>query len=499
MAYFGLYRSRQLPQVTSGIFSSRKAPGGARRPLGRHSAIASWPGHTLDMDGEWGIILHPEVVTAVKTQERKPFPKDPSSDAEGSGLHLCQVFPLYDDTGLPSTSAQVRGELTVGRDAGLDNRLQIFDYAASRAHFRLESTDGELHLSDLNSTNGTFVNGEQVNACRVGPQDVIRIADSIFVITEEAPASDREAEQSGTTVGSGATARAVAHVRKIAREKRCVLLLGETGTGKDVMVRLLHDFSGRSGKLVTVNCATIQEALLETTLFGCVEGAFTGSKESAGLVAEAHLGTLFLDEIGELPDHLQAKLLRFLETGEVLPVGASSPVIFDVRVAAATNRLSAETPARAALRQDLLGRLEDEVVRLTPLRSRREEIVPLMCRALRTRGVSPRKVLDPYTVECALRYDWPRNVRQLLKSTESALVHGVGRDNLSHHVFDELLTLQEAERAAQLLGPDSRPTAGALQDALSKSGGNVSEVARFFGCDRKQIYRWLKRYGIEGR
>jgi len=407
------------------------------------------------------------------------------------------VFPLYDETGFPATCAQVKGCLTVGREADFDNRLQIFDYAASREHFRLEVIDSKMFVEDLGSTNGTFLNGKEVKRSPIEGQDVIRIADSIFVVTAEPPSGDRQAEQRGVTVGSGEMARCVARIRKVARDGRCVLLLGETGTGKDILVQLLHDLSGRSGSLVSVNCATIQETLLETTLFGCVEGAFTGSKESSGLVAQAELGTLFLDELGELPQHLQAKLLRFIETGEVLPVGATSPAKFDVRIAAATNRVNVWKEGSTAFRQDLLGRLEDEVIRLPPLRRRREEIVPLICRALRAKGVSPRKALDADTVERAVLYHWPRNVRQLLKSTQSALLHASSSETISYRTFDELLIAQEAEEDSAASDDSSAaPSSSQLRDALRDCNGNISEVARRFGCHRKQVYRWLKRHGL---
>lgn len=432
----------------------------------------------------------------MKTREKKPSRRTGASSSNLPDYHLCQVFPLYDETGFPATCARVDGRLSVGREADFDNRLQIFDYSASREHFRIEAVDQGLVLVDLDSTNGTYLNGTRIRSCPVACQDIIRISDSIFVLTEEPPATDREAEQQGITVGSYGLAQAVARTRKVARDKRCVLLLGETGTGKDVLVQFLHDVSGRSGKLVTVNCATIQENLLETTLFGCVEGAFTGSKESAGLVARAHKGTLFLDELGELPQNLQAKLLRFLETGEVLPVGATVPLKFDVRIAAATNRLNEQKSSGAALRQDLLGRLEDEVIRLPALRHRREEIVPLICRTLQARGVSPQEALDADLVESALLYHWPRNVRQLLKSTESALMHGGSGEPLSFRTFDELLSAQAAEEDTDKPQQRSAPSLNVLREALRDCNGNVTEVARRFKCDRKQVYRWFKRYGL---
>jgi len=240
-----------------------------------------------------------------------------------------------------------------------------------------------------------------------------------------------------------------AHVHRmariVARRNSTVLLQGESGVGKDMVAYGIHQLSTRSaGPLVIVNCAAIPENLLESELFGYARGAFTGATQSRlGRIHSAHRGTLFLDEIGELPLSMQAKLLRFLQAGEVQRLGSSDVFQVDVRVIAATNSNLLEKVAANQFRQDLYYRLAVFPIHLPPLRERPEEVVPLakhfmaeLCRA----NSSPLKLLDASALDALQDHEWPGNVRELKHLLERAFI--LSEDELtitSHHmVFDRV-------------------------------------------------------------
>jgi transcriptional regulator with GAF, ATPase, and Fis domain len=240
-----------------------------------------------------------------------------------------------------------------------------------------------------------------------------------------------------------------AHVHRmariVARRNSTVLLQGESGVGKDMVAYGIHQLSTRSsGPLVIVNCAAIPENLLESELFGYARGAFTGASQSRlGRIHAAHRGTLFLDEIGELPLSMQAKLLRFLQAGEVQRLGSSDVFQVDVRVIAATNSNLLEKVAAGQFRQDLYYRLAVFPIQLPPLRERPEEVVPLarhfmaeLCRA----NSSPLKVLDSSALDALQDHEWPGNVRELKHLLERAFILSEDEPTItSHHmVFDKV-------------------------------------------------------------
>lgn len=407
---------------------------------------------------------------------------------------LRQVFPPTDDHGYSDCFAMVGEGLVVSREAALDNRLTVQDQAVSRVHFRLTPKAGALLLNDPGSTNGTFVNGHKVRQCTVHEQDVIRVADTLLLVTCDPPGRRQELHHAGIVAAGEAMLGIAQRIERVADTTRRVLFLGETGTGKDLLASHLHRKSGRHGEMVTVNCATIRESLMESTLFGAREGAFTGAVERTGLVQKAHRGTLFLDEIGEMPQSMQAAMLRFLETGEALPVGEVTPTRADVRLVAATNRVSPEGRVGAQLREDLLARLEDEVFFLPPLREHREDIVPLIFQAIRKAGRPAASVLTPDFVDEALCYPWPRNVRQLLKLVESCVLHLNRREQLSRaHLKERFKELESAFSNGQRRQRRA-PRPEHLAKLMGEEGDNIAAVARRLSCHRQQVYRWLKRY-----
>jgi DNA-binding NtrC family response regulator len=242
---------------------------------------------------------------------------------------------------------------------------------------------------------------------------------------------------------SEAFARVHKMARIVARRSSTVLLQGESGVGKDMVAYAIHELSPRSsGPLVVVNCAAIPENLLESELFGYARGAFTGAVQSRlGKIHAAHRGTLFLDEIGELPLNMQAKLLRFLQAGEVQRLGSSDVFQVDVRVIAATNAKLLEKVAAGLFRQDLYYRLAVFPIHLPPLRERTSEILPLarhflaeFCRA----NASPLKTIDGEAQFALQEHDWPGNVRELKHVIERAFILSEDESRLTeeHLIFD---------------------------------------------------------------
>jgi DNA-binding NtrC family response regulator len=276
-----------------------------------------------------------------------------------------------------------------------------------------------------------------------------------------------------------------------------VLLLGETGVGKEVAATALHRLSGRSGSLIAVNVAAIPTGLLEAELFGSVKGAFTGADRSRrGLVMAADGGTLFLDEIGDLDPPLQVKLLRFLESQEVRPVGSTEGKKVDVRIVAATHRDLERRMREGMFRPDLYYRVAGLPVTIPPLRERREDVGILTrlfeAEALARYGLESRR-WSSEARETLRRYDWPGNVRELRQTVEVALVRARGGVVLPEHlpivVDDDLAagTWSEAQREFRRRF---------LTQALRRNQGNRSATARELGISRQALLYHLRNLGL---
>jgi anaerobic nitric oxide reductase transcription regulator len=260
-----------------------------------------------------------------------------------------------------------------------------------------------------------------------------------------------------------------------------------------------------------VNCAAILATLAESELFGHVPGAFTGAvRRSEGVFLAAAGGTLFLDEIGELPPEVQAKLLRALAEGEIRPVGTAESFPADARVVAATNRDPEDDVAKGRFRADLLARLGGWRIAIPPLRSRRADILPLAQRFLERGGTAH---LGVDAAEALLLHGYPHNVRELAQLVSAAALRAAAGDRgaaplikLEHLPAALAAALQGREPSSAAAPPpplslsvsrDKTPTREDLEQALLHFDGNVSEVARFFRRDRKQIYRWAAAFGLD--
>ncbi len=384
----------------------------------------------------------------------------------------------------------------LGRTVGPGN-VELADPYVSRRHARLAlSADGRaLSVTDMSST-GTEVDGHRVDEGLAHDGSIVRVGDSLFVFRAEDEA-EAEAEVEGFLGIAPATRRMRRTVSMIGPTPATTLLTGETGTGKEVAARALHRLSKRSGPFVAVNCAAIPHALAESQFFGHVAGSYTGARASSeGFFRAADRGTILLDEIGELPLELQAKLLRALEDRSVCPVGSTQPAAFDVRVVAATNKNLGEGVRAGTFRGDLYARLSEVVIELAPLRRRREDILLLVASAL---DADVKLTAD--LASALLLYEWPFNVRELLHVVSLVRIRAGAEKTFDVNLLDERL---------RPLGrpPSDRPTASAPRDRrrpepdelaalLEKHAGLVADVARETGHSRRQVYRWLRAYGID--
>jgi transcriptional regulator with PAS, ATPase and Fis domain len=286
-----------------------------------------------------------------------------------------------------------------------------------------------------------------------------------------------------------------------------VLLLGESGAGKEVAARALHRLSGRSGPFVPVNCGALSESLAESLLFGHVAGAFTGARAQPGFFRAAQGGTLFLDEIGELPPALQPKLLRALEERAVVPVGATAAVPCDVRLLAATNRDLQQAVRHKEFRGDLYARLAEIVLGVPPLRERREDVLMLLLCAYGP----PAPLLTSRLVDALLRYAWPFNVREVFKLATQLRVCGAEPPldlDLVADRLGEVAGAEEGQEDEADVGTETRtgepgrappPDREQLISLLLQHKGVVSQAAQAIGWSRRQVHRWIAQHGIDLR
>jgi transcriptional regulator with PAS, ATPase and Fis domain len=289
-------------------------------------------------------------------------------------------------------------------------------------------------------------------------------------------------------------------------------ITGETGSGKEIAARAFHEKgAGKNRPFVAVNCATIPEGVAERLLFGAKKGAYSGAAtDSVGYVQEADGGTLFLDEIGELDLNVQAKLLRVLETREVMPLGASRPQAVDIRICSATHRDLREALGAGRFREDLFYRIGRPQLTLPPLRDRLEDIPFLLDRQIRSVDAS----LEAHVslVEACLLRSWPGNVREILAEARDAALlaarDGATVVSASHLASDAGHSYERGTNTRDDSGDDSRPSGEprprsvmppqeTIEAALAKCGGRVATAARELGLHRNQLRRWLEKNDID--
>jgi len=409
------------------------------------------------------------------------------------------------------TATLIGGSVRVGSDPTCD--VVLDDPSVSAAHFELRPTELGVRLRDLGSTNGTHVDGRHVLDAYLGQTALVSAGESrlrFVVETGEELVDLSRATNFGSLLGHSANMRAAfALLEGAARTDATVLLLGETGTGKELAARGLHDGSARSGgPFIVFDCGAASPTLLEAQLFGHARGAFTGAAEAReGVFEAADGGTLVLDEIGEMPLEVQPKLLRALEARTVCRLGETKSRAVDVRFVASTHRnLLAEVSA-GRFRQDLYYRLSVVTVRLPPLRERKEEVPRLLASFLAKLSKGSPPDLPPDVSVVLANHDWPGNVRELRNFAERFLA---------------LPSMPPRELIGQVedATPDGAPAAAGVRidlgssfhDAkrdqneeferaycealLARYGDNISEAARVAGLSRQTCYRLMQKYGL---
>jgi DNA-binding NtrC family response regulator len=316
------------------------------------------------------------------------------------------------------------------------------------------------------------------------------------------PLDEEPSVPSWGLLGDAPSTRALRRtIRMIGPTPSTVLLLGESGTGKELAARALHEASGRKGPLVAVNTSAIPATLAEAHLFGHVAGAYTGATTaSSGVFRAADGGTLFLDELADLPAELQPKLLRVLEDQVVVPVGTTKGTTVDVRVICATNKdLLGEVDA-GRFRGDLYARISDFTVELPPLSARREDILSLLSREL---GADP-PPLSPELLAELLSRPYRFNVRELKKLGTQLRVRGAGEAKLTIDMIDRAAGPEERTPSSSPSSPSRAPeeaarvpTQAELEAMLAEHHGVIEEIAQRTGRSRRQVHRWLEKYGLD--
>jgi two-component system NtrC family response regulator len=304
----------------------------------------------------------------------------------------------------------------------------------------------------------------------------------------------------GLLTGDPAMLRVCRDIEKVAPTAVSVLLLGESGTGKDVLARAIHARSTRAARAyVALNCAAIPEALLESELFGHEKGAFTGAiRQAIGKVEIAHRGTLFLDEIGDLPTALQAKLLRFLQERMIERVGGRQQIPVDVRIVAATHQDLAARIREGRFREDLFYRLNEVRIDIPPLRARVGDVPLLVAHFIaafnRDHGRAVRG-LAPDAADAVLRHDWPGNVRELENRIKRAVIMADG-SLLTAADLDLAAAASDPVEMLDLRGARDRAERDVIHRALLREHGNVARAARLLGVSRPTLYEQMRALNI---
>jgi DNA-binding NtrC family response regulator len=399
--------------------------------------------------------------------------------------------------------------VVVGREPGAG--IVLRDPEVSAMHCELRAVSDGVLVKDLGSTNGTFLGGVRVREAIVTTPMDLRLGGSKIAIEPETRRRVEVGflERFGPLVGNAPKMRRVFGIlEKVAATPLGILILGETGTGKELVAKAIHEASAqRAGPLVVVDCGSIPPALAESLLFGHEKGAFTGATERRkGALAEANGGTLFLDELGELPLELQPKLLRALSEKQVKRVGSSTFEPIEARVVAATRRDLGADMNSGRFRSDLFFRIAQVRIELPPLRERLSDLPSLVEEVCRRMERSQHaEAVRAWIEERMACHDWPGNVRELVNvaSVAATLAGEPGAiDDVLMLARDTELTDGAARGHMTAFSEAKRAAVGAFErgyftDLARKCGGNVAEMARRSGMERHHVRAYLRKHGID--
>lgn len=427
---------------------------------------------------------------------------------------------IVTDLRMPASAGQ-EGTDAEGSDAG----MRVLAMAASLqpdAETIMVTAHGDVPTARDAFKHGAFDFVEKPLDLAVFRSVVNRAAEAAVVRSESGEFKDLVQHDGfeGVVAGSEAMRRILGTVRTVANSTIPVLITGESGTGKELIARAVHVNSPRGeNRYVTMNCAGQAESLLEDQLFGHVRGAYTGAdKDREGVFEYANHGTLFLDEIGDMPLTMQAKLLRVLESGEVVRVGSNEVRRTDVRFVSATNRDLKKMVDDGSFRQDLYFRINGSHVHLPPLRDRREDI-PRIVRHAASRlaeNLTPGRGVPEFSDAAMMRltgFAWPGNVRQLLNVVQNAIITAIGSSAIgtptgpvrvsAEHIPADVVSGENS--AGDYPGGAGGSLAGssleqlekrAIRETLQLTGGNREKAAQLLGIGERTLYRKLKEYGL---
>jgi transcriptional regulator with PAS, ATPase and Fis domain len=405
-------------------------------------------------------------------------------DADALGPRL-----LVLDEGNVTTHPLREGKQAIGRAEDVD--IRIDRESISRRHAVVHLTHGRIEIEDVGSSNGTKVGGRKIDPqvrVPIEPGDLLEIG-GVSVLVQGALQPDTGAPRAGTMQ----RLRDVAE--RVARSDISVLLAGETGVGKEVFAKRIHDLSARSARpFVPLNCGALSEQLLESELFGHEAGAFTGAKSTKpGLLETAEGGTVFLDEVGEMPLSAQVKLLRVLEDRKVLRVGGLQARPLDVRFVSATNRDLRKEVAAGRFREDLYYRLNGITLAIPPLRERVAEIPGLAAQFIREAagraGMEPPS-LSQEALSRLESHSWPGNIRELRNVIERAVVLRADGPIEPEHLFSD------PSRELLQSDPDQMDERTRILHALQQCAGNQTRAAKLLGISRKTLGVKMDAFGI---
>ncbi len=396
-----------------------------------------------------------------------------------------------------------RGDERTAERIGRTLSITLPDAWMSSAHARMTRSGTSWQLRDLGSKNGTRIGGGTIRKVTLVDEDVIVIGRMLWVFraahaTAPGEAADVDAalfhgQPLALATLSSKVDRELCKLASVAPSALPVLISGETGTGKELTARAVHELSGRTGRFIAVNCGALPAELVEAELFGAVRGAFTGADANrTGLVRAADGGTLFLDEVAELPLPAQAALLRTMQDGEVRPVGATEAQPTNLRIVAATNQNLPALVATKRFRADLYARLAGHTVWIPPVRHRREDIGLFVAAALAARAPSVELTLG--AGQALFDYQWPMNVRELVNCLASAVALAAGDPIAREHLPPPVRAATPAQPGRPAAGRVTREQLVAL---LTEHKGNVSAVARALATARAQVRRLATRFDVD--
>jgi DNA-binding NtrC family response regulator len=425
--------------------------------------------------------------------------------------------------------------IEIGRLGQVSGPLGLDDREVSRLHGVVEpQPDGSWRVVDRKSRNGTYVNGARIDSAPLAHGTIVRVGKTILIYLDQEVGDDLGVlPETPRLFGRSEPMRRLrGDIAMVAPKGIPVLILGETGVGKELVAESLHELSPRiQGPFVVLDCGSIPANLIESELFGHERGAFTGATSSyVGAFERAHEGTVFLDEIGELPLALQPKLLRVLESREVRRIGSSKTVQVNIRVVAATNRDLGVEVNRGRFREDLFYRLAVARVHVPPLRERKDDIPLLIEHILTSTPGGENAYIAPDTIDLMMKHDWPGNVRELRNVIERAVLlsETPAHDSLRRtatpgpgpgmradveinddDVSNPSVTASQPGAVMTVPVDVTVPFKTAKQDVvteferryisklLEQHDGNISAAARTAGIDRMSIHKILNRLELD--